>query len=111
MCFVGIILALGVGAPALRLRGLYLTVTTLALAVAASSYLLRLEVFRSSSLDTSVISPGQLGPFDFDSYRVGYYLCLAVLVAVVLLAHRLRTGGVGRKIGRAAGRDRVCQYV
>src|SRR3546814_18106264 len=83
MCFVGIILALGVGAPALRLRGLYLTVTTLALAVAASSYLLRLAVFRSSSLDTSVISPGLLGPFDFDSYR---------------------------EIGRASCRERVWQY-
>src|SRR3546814_7577091 len=59
MCFVGIILALGVGAPALRLRGLYLTVTTLALAVAASSYLLRLEVFRSSRSEehTSELQP------------------------------------------------------
>lgn len=98
MCFAGVLLALAVGAPALRLRGLFLTVTTLALAVAASSYLLRLEIFRSSSLDTAVMTPGKVGPFDFDSYRVDYYLCLAVLGAVVLLAHRLRTGGIGRAI-------------
>src|SRR3546814_17137066 len=68
MCFVGIILALGVGAPALRLRGLYLTVTTLALAHAASSYMLRLDVLRRTSLAPSLISPANPDPSDFDPY-------------------------------------------
>lgn len=98
MCFVGILIALAVGAPALRLKGLFLTVTTLALAVAASGYLLQHEIFRSSSLDTAVLTPGKIGPLDFDSYRVTYYLCLAVLGAAIVMARRLRRGGVGRAL-------------
>lgn len=58
----GLLLAALVGIPALRLRGLLLTVTTLGLAVAASSYLLTRDLFSSSDLDAAVVRPGKLGP-------------------------------------------------
>ena len=101
----GIALATIVGAPALRLRGLLLTVTTLGFAVAASSYLLTRDLFSSSDLDTAMVVPGKLGPVDFDSYRTDYYLCLAGLLVVVLLARRFRSTGVGRTILAVEGNE------
>jgi ABC-type branched-subunit amino acid transport system ATPase component/ABC-type branched-subunit amino acid transport system permease subunit len=106
VAFAGVVVALAVGAPALRLRGLFLTITTLGLAVAASSYLLRLEVFKSSSVGPSVMTPGKVGPLDFDSYRVEYYLCVAVLLGMILLARRIRSGGIGRSILAVEGNPR-----
>jgi ABC-type branched-subunit amino acid transport system ATPase component/ABC-type branched-subunit amino acid transport system permease subunit len=94
----GTMLALAAGAPALRLRGLLLSVTTLAFAVASTSYLFQLDVFRSGELTVSVVSPGRLGPFEFDSYRTAYYGCLVALLAVAAIAARLRRTGVGRRI-------------
>jgi ABC-type branched-subunit amino acid transport system ATPase component/ABC-type branched-subunit amino acid transport system permease subunit len=101
----GTLLAVVVGAPALRLRGLLLTVTTLGFAVASSSYLLTRDLFRSSTVDVAVVSPGALGPFDFDSFRTDYYLCLAALVGVALVARRLRSTGVGRTIIAVEGNE------
>jgi ABC-type branched-subunit amino acid transport system ATPase component/ABC-type branched-subunit amino acid transport system permease subunit len=102
----GIALAAVVGAPALRLRGLLLTVTTLGFAVAASSWLLTLDLFDSSDLDTAVVRPGRLGPVDFDSYRSDYYLCLAGLLVVILLARRFRATGLGRNALAVEGDER-----
>ena len=102
----GIVIALIVGAPALRLRGLFLTVATLGLAVAASSYLLTVDVLRSSSTDVSVIDPGAVGPIDASSFRTDYYLCVVALIAVVALSRRLRNSGIGRTIIAVEGNDR-----
>lgn len=95
---VGVALSAVIGVPALRLRGLMLTVTTLAFAVAAASYVLTMDLFDSGVGDVATVSPGQLGPFDFDSYRTGYYLCLVGLVVVIALCRRLRGSGIGRTI-------------
>jgi ABC-type branched-subunit amino acid transport system ATPase component/branched-subunit amino acid ABC-type transport system permease component len=105
MTFAGLLVAMVVGAPALRLRGLLLCVITLGLAVASTSYFLQLGLFRSSSVDTAVVLPGKLGPIDFNSYRVDYYLCLAALVVTVLLARRLRASGIGRSIIAVEGNE------
>jgi ABC-type branched-subunit amino acid transport system ATPase component/ABC-type branched-subunit amino acid transport system permease subunit len=101
----GFVLAAAIGTPALRLRGLLLTVTTLGFAVAASSWLLTRDLFSSSDLDTAMIHPGQLGPFDFESYRTDYYLCLAGLLVVVLVARRFRSTGVGRTVVAVEGNE------
>ena len=101
----GLLLAALVGIPALRLRGLLLTVTTLGLAVAASSYLLTRDLFSSSDLDAAVVRPGKLGPVDFASYRNDYYLCLAGLLVVILLARRFRTTGIGRTVLAVEGNE------
>ncbi|MEY2570679.1 MAG: hypothetical protein QOE63_1029, partial [Acidimicrobiaceae bacterium] len=101
----GLVLSIVVGAPALRLRGLFLTVTTLGLAVASSSYLLHLDLFTSAGVDVAVVSPGKLGPLDFDSYRVDYYGCLAALVAMIAIARRLRRSGIGRVLIAVEGNE------
>jgi ABC-type branched-subunit amino acid transport system ATPase component/ABC-type branched-subunit amino acid transport system permease subunit len=101
----GVIVALVVGAPALRLRGLFLTVTTLGLAVAASSYLLTIDLFSSGNENVAVLQPGKVGFIDANSYRTGYFICLVALVVVVLLARRIRSTGVGRRIIAVEGND------
>jgi ABC-type branched-subunit amino acid transport system ATPase component/ABC-type branched-subunit amino acid transport system permease subunit len=101
----GVIVALVVGAPALRLRGLFLTVTTLGLAVAASSYLLTVDLFRSGNDNVAVLVPGKVGFIDAGSYRTDYFICLGALIATVAVARRVRATGVGRSIIAVEGND------
>jgi ABC-type branched-subunit amino acid transport system ATPase component/ABC-type branched-subunit amino acid transport system permease subunit len=101
----GLVLAALVGAPALRLRGLLLTVATLGFAVAAATYFLRLDVLRTGTTAIVSVSPGSLGPIDFESYRTTYYACVAALVMVILLAVRVRSTGVGRRLLAVEGNE------
>jgi ABC-type branched-subunit amino acid transport system ATPase component/ABC-type branched-subunit amino acid transport system permease subunit len=105
MCIVyalvaGSIAALLVGLPALRIRGLFLAVTTLAFAVAGQiwfygqSWLVRV-VNAESSLE--IPRPRWLG-IDFQPERNYYWLCLAVLVVVAAIVHHLARTGVGRSM-------------
>jgi branched-chain amino acid transport system permease protein len=89
---VGGIIAL----PALRLRGLYLALSTLAIAVLADNmFFPQRRVFFTGSLEVSRLD---LGFIDFDSDR-SYFVLLAVayaLVAVFVLT--LRRGQFGRRL-------------
>ena len=84
-----------IGVPALRIKGLYLAVTTLAFAVALDSYFLNPVNFPDLVPDR-VIRPVLWKRFDLASEWVTYYLCLATLVATVALVRALR----GRRAGR-----------
>ena len=93
----GIAAALLIGFPALRVRGLFLAVTTLAFAVAARGYILAHRIFLGSG--TVVFLPrGKWLGIDFTSQRSYYYLCLLVLLASVFVVSRLRASGIGRSI-------------
>jgi branched-chain amino acid transport system permease protein len=89
---VGGIIAL----PALRLRGLYLALSTLAIAVLADNmFFPQRRVFFTGSLEVQRLD---LGFIDFDSNR-SYFILLAIayaLVAVFVLA--LRRGPFGRRL-------------
>ena len=89
--------ALLVGFPALRVRGLFLAVTTLAFAVASSGWLLRLPLFVGDSTRVNV-SRGEVLGVDFAANRTYYYLCLFVLVGCVAVVGALRRSGIGRAI-------------
>jgi ABC-type branched-subunit amino acid transport system ATPase component/branched-subunit amino acid ABC-type transport system permease component len=102
----GAMLSLVVGAPALRLRGLYLTVATLGFAVASTSYVLLLDPFRSGVGETASVVPGRVGPFDFGSYREAYYGAAALAVVVIVAIRHLRTTGIGRVIVAASSNER-----
>jgi ABC-type branched-subunit amino acid transport system ATPase component/ABC-type branched-subunit amino acid transport system permease subunit len=102
---VGILIAVVVGAPALRLRGLFLTVTSLGFAVAASSYLLNLSVFSSSDIGVAEVSPGKLGPINLNSFRVDFYVCAVCLLGAVLIARRIRATGFGRSLIAVEGNE------
>jgi len=84
-----------IGVPALRIRGLYLAVTTLAFAVALDSYFLNPVNFPELVPDR-VIRPVLWKRFDLASEWVVYYLCLATLGCAVLVVRALR----GRRAGR-----------
>jgi len=92
---VGAIVAVLVGIPALRLRGLYLAVVTLALALAASS-----AVFSNSFVDWiplgSFPRPVLFGRVSLDSPTRVFYLALVVLVLAASAAVAIRRSRIGR---------------
>ena len=95
----GTLAAALVGFPALRVRGLFLSVTTLAFAVATQSWLLRQDVFSSGDETFFRLPRSDLfGVFDLSSQRSFYYLCLAVLILAAAAVTRLRRTGIGRSI-------------
>jgi ABC-type branched-subunit amino acid transport system permease subunit len=89
-------LAIVVGLPALRLRGLYLAVTTLGFSVVVSGWLLsESHLGLPDPFSTRIVRPSILG-LQLTSERANYLLCLAVLVLVLLACSNLRRSGVAR---------------
>ena len=98
---VGVAAAVLVGLPALRVRGLFLAVTTLAFAVASASWLLTQDFFTGGTSTPRPVAPPVvgLGPIEIDfgaSRRSFYFLCLGSLVVVAVVVARLRRTGIGR---------------
>ncbi|WP_420639526.1 ABC transporter permease subunit [Candidatus Poriferisocius sp.] len=93
--------ALVVGIPALRIRGLFLAVITLAFSVATSGWLLQRDWLNHRGADgstsMSIPRPVFLG-IDFDSGIRYYWVCLGALVMAVAFVHRLRNSGLGRRM-------------
>ena len=90
------LLSVLIGAGALRVRGLLLAVTTFAFAIAARSWIYRLEIFSGSSTSAASFPRGDLFSLNLRNQRTYYYVVLSVLVLVVALLGRLRRSGVGR---------------
>ncbi|MBI2706495.1 MAG: ABC transporter permease [Actinobacteria bacterium] len=91
----GSVVAIIVGLPALRVKGLFLAVTTLAFAVTASNYLLDPKKF--GWIPTKRIDRRPLfGRIDLESQTNMYYLCLAVLLLAILAVTGLRRSRTGR---------------
>ena len=92
---IGAVVAVLVGLPALRLRGLYLAVTTLALSLAASEW-----VFSNRAVDWipegSFTRPELLHRFPIDTPLRLYYLALATLALALLALRGLRRSRTGR---------------
>jgi ABC-type branched-subunit amino acid transport system ATPase component/ABC-type branched-subunit amino acid transport system permease subunit len=96
-CVVCVVVAVVIGAPALRLPGLYLAIVTLAFAVACSQYVFQRPIFLGSSTFTTIYMPRQqVGPIDLTAPRTYYYVCLGFLVLTFLFVRRLRRSGMGR---------------
>ncbi|HWB65409.1 MAG TPA: ATP-binding cassette domain-containing protein [Mycobacteriales bacterium] len=100
VCLVGAALAGGVlavliGLPALRIRGLNLAVTTLALAVAMDAFFLNPVNF-NSLIPGTIQRPVLWKRFDLHSERALYYLCLGILVLVIVIVRGLRHARPGR---------------
>ena len=94
---VGAIVAALVGVPAVRLRGLYLAVTTFAFALATTSYLLDDDRFGWVPSDRIGRAP-LLGGFEVESELAVYYLALAVLVIVIAGLRGVRVSRFGRAL-------------
>ncbi|MFN6122024.1 MAG: ABC transporter permease subunit [Actinomycetes bacterium] len=90
---VGGAVALVIGLPALRLRGSYLAVTSLAFAVAATSWLLPRDWMIG---DGRTPPKPAIGATAIDSARSSYWFALAVAVVVITVVALMRRGGLGR---------------
>ncbi len=97
----GALAAVAVGIPALRLRGLYLAVITLAFAVAVPIALLSPR-YLGKHLPDSLDRPALLG-VDFDDGRTFYYFVLVLLALVVAGLASIRRTQAARVL--IAGRD------
>ncbi len=91
----GALVAVVVGLPALRVRGLFLAVTTLAFTITASNYLLNPKYFAWVP-QGRIERPPLFGKLDLTSQSSMYYLCLAVLVIVILAVTGIRQSRTGR---------------
>jgi ABC-type branched-subunit amino acid transport system ATPase component/ABC-type branched-subunit amino acid transport system permease subunit len=104
LLYAGVITALvavPVGLPALRYRGLFLAVTTLGFAVVAPTYLFRIGVFGEESTGNARLPLDSVRiPFagSLDSKRQLYYVALGVLLLVVASLTAFRRSGPGRAL-------------
>ncbi|MYH71346.1 MAG: ATP-binding cassette domain-containing protein [Acidimicrobiia bacterium] len=92
------LVAAAIGVGSLRVRGLYLAVTTFVFALAAQQYLYRRPFFTGGSSTSVSFHRGELFGLDLKSQKAYYYVCLAFLLIVVIIVSRLRRSGVGRSI-------------
>ncbi len=93
----GSLIALVVGLPALRIRGLFLAVSTLAFAVALNEYVLNPSNF-SSIIPSNVVRPILWQRWDLERGYPMYAVCLALLVLSILAARSVRGTRAGRVI-------------
>jgi branched-chain amino acid transport system permease protein len=92
----GAVTALLVGLPALRIKGLFLAVTTLALAIALDQYFLNQATFPSWVPMNGVHRPNLIGRFDLNNEYDIYLVCLAFLGLAILFTMGLRKARAGR---------------
>jgi branched-chain amino acid transport system permease protein len=94
----GGVTAFVIGLPALRLRGLYLAVTTLAFALAVQSWLLNEKWFHWFPASNQRLErPPLFGRIDIDGATAYYWYAVvitAIVFAAVLAVRRSRTGRV-----------------
>lgn len=98
--------ALLIGLPALRIRGLFLAVTTLAFAVALDSYFLNPDNF-SGVIQTTIRRPTLFQRWPLEEYIDFYYLCLVFFVVTILIANRVRKTRSGRVLIATKDNDRA----
>lgn len=104
----GAAVAVIVGLPALRLRGLFLAVTTLAFALASSDYLFNRKTM-SWIPKQRLARPALFDTFDLASQRSMYYLCLAVTVLAFLATSGIRRSRSGRALVALRDNERGVQ--
>jgi ABC-type branched-subunit amino acid transport system ATPase component/ABC-type branched-subunit amino acid transport system permease subunit len=104
----GSIAALVIGFPALRIKGVYLAITTLAFAVGARSWIFT-ESFLTGSSTVASIPRGSVLGVDLASQRAYYFLLMGCLVVCLLIASALRRSVVGRSIIATRDNERAAQ--
>ncbi len=87
-----------VGAGALRVRGLFLAVTTFVFGLAANQFLFRVDLLSDGESSSVGFRRGTLFGWSLDNERNYYWFVLAILVVVLAIVARLRGSGIGRSI-------------
>src|SRR5581483_4091529 len=106
---VGGIVAVIVGLPALRIKGMFLGVTTLALAVALDLYFLNSSNFPSWIPSNGVQRPLLLQRFNLNDQYTMYLVCLSFLAVTILITMGLRKARAGRVLIASENNDRAAQ--
>ncbi|MBV9413113.1 MAG: ATP-binding cassette domain-containing protein, partial [Acidimicrobiia bacterium] len=95
----GAVAAVILGSPALRVRGIYLAVTTLAFAVAANNFFFNpVDFGKELPAANSVVRPVLWKRFPLHGEGALYFLCLGLLVLTIVLTRGIRQGRPGRVI-------------
>jgi branched-chain amino acid transport system permease protein len=97
---VGAAVSVVIGLPALRIRGLFLGVTTLAFALTAGSWFFSWSIFHASS---AIRRPVIFGVWDVTPERDFYFVCFAALILALIVGRNLRNARFGRVL--IASRD------
>ena len=105
---VGAILGIIFGLPSLRLRGLYLALSTLAMHFLVTYFGSEYETKRGFSTGV-VISPPSLGPFKIEDPRVWYFLLLFIDIIVLLFSINLARSRTGRAWSAVRNREVVAE--
>ncbi len=97
----GVVAAVIVGLPSLRIQGLYLAVTTLAFGYAVPNYLLNGHYWIGahilpSGLSAHLSRPVLYGRIDLSGDRAFYFVCLVFLALVMVAALAFRRNRSGR---------------
>jgi branched-chain amino acid transport system permease protein len=94
---IGMYVALLIGLPALRIRGLYLAVATLAFNLAAEFFIFKSRLVGGGSAGI-IVDPPKLGPLDLDdpSNRPMFFFALVMLGLSMLVARNLARSRTGR---------------
>jgi branched-chain amino acid transport system permease protein len=95
---VAFALGLALGLPAMRLRGLYLALVTLAIAIFLVPLLKRFEAVTGGSMGLTLGKPVPPAWTGLAEDQWLYFLALAVTVVAFLLAHGLLRSRVGRAL-------------
>jgi branched-chain amino acid transport system permease protein len=102
----GLVAAVVLGLPALRVKGFFLAVTTLAFAVSTSSFLLRQAWLVPAG---QVNRPYLFGRLDMENELTYYYVCLGVLALLIVLLGGIRRSAIGRAIVAVRDNERAAQ--
>lgn len=103
----GAVVAIGIGIPALRLRGLFLAVMTLAFAAVTVTFFL--DPQRFPLLNPDRVPRPKLLFLDFSDDRAFYFLALAGLVFALFVARGLRGTRTGRVLIAMRDNERAAQ--
>ncbi|MEN3273137.1 MAG: hypothetical protein V7636_1898, partial [Actinomycetota bacterium] len=104
----GMVAAVIVGLPALRMKGLFLAVSTLGFGLATSAYLLN-PTFFGWIPDSRIARPALFGKINLDSTTAIYYFCLGVTVLVLLGLQGIRHSRTGRILLALRENERATQ--
>jgi len=94
---IGVWLSVLLGLPALRIRGLYLAIITLAFGYAAELYLFKSDSLAEGQTGISIVPP-KLGPVNLDdpSNRPLFMVGIVMLLSSIWVARNLARSGTGR---------------
>lgn len=99
-----------VGIPTLRLRGLYLVVTTLAFEFIVEHIIYHWESMTQSDRGISLPSPDVFG-YKLDSYESFYYVILVLAVTTALFTKNLAMSRTGRAFVAIRDRDIAAEII